>query len=253
MSVNLEIQFARLGNRVIILDADFGLANVEVMFGIRPKYNLADLMFKNKSLKDIICTGPENIGIISGGSGIQEMANLTNYQIKHLTSKLIELDEMADIIIVDTGAGISEAVLEFASYSSDIILVTSPEPTSITDAYALLKSLNKREDFDREQPVKMLTNRVETVKDGRELYEKLNIVVQRFLDVKVDFLGAVPMDINVSKAVMRQTPFTMAFPNTAATKAVEQIANKLVGTARDEHKEKKGIVYLFSHFIRKNQ
>ena len=157
------------------------------------------------------------------------------------------------IIIVDTGAGISEAVLEFASYSSDIILVTSPEPTSITDAYALLKSLNKREDFDREQPVKMLTNRVETVKDGRELYEKLNIVVQRFLDVKVDFLGAVPMDMNVSKAVMRQTPFTMAFPNTAATKAVEQIAKKLAGTARDEHKEKKGIVYLFSNFIRKNQ
>jgi len=252
MSVNLAIQFARLGKRVIILDADFGLANVEVMFGIRPQYNLADLMFKNKSLAEIICKGPEGIGIISGGSGIQEMANLTDYQIRHLTSKLIELDEMADIIIVDTGAGISNAVIEFAAYSSDIILVTSPEPTSITDAYALLKSLNKKDDYKKDKPVYMLTNRVDSTKAGKELYDKLNIVVEKFLDVKLDFLGAVPMDMNVSKAVMRQTPFTIAYPNTMATRAVEQIAQTLSGDVAHTQKEKKGIVYLFSNFIHKN-
>ena len=138
MSVNLAIQLHKLGKRVIILDADFGLANVEVMFGIRPAYSLADLMFKNKELKDIICPGPRGIGIISGGSGIQEMANLTKYQIENLTSKLYELDELADVIIIDTGAGISDAVLEFVTHSTEVILVATPEPTSITDAYALL-------------------------------------------------------------------------------------------------------------------
>lgn len=251
MSVNLAIQLQNLGKRVIILDADFGLANVEVMFGIRPAYSLADLMFKNKELKDIICPGPRGIGIISGGSGIQEMANLTKYQIGNLTSKLYELDELADVIIIDTGAGISDAVLEFVTHSTEVILVATPEPTSITDAYALLKSVNKRDDFDKTKPIKMITNRVGTAKEGKELFTKLDVVVERFLDVKIDFLGAVPQDSNVSKAVMRQVPFSIAYPNTQATIAVQTIANKLLGNTTYAQKNKKGITYLFSKFMHK--
>lgn len=251
MSVNLAIQLQNLGKRVIILDADFGLANVEVMFGIRPAYSLADLMFKYKELKDIICPGPRGIGIISGGSGIQEMANLTKYQIGNLTSKLYELDELADVIIIDTGAGISDAVLEFVTHSTEVILVATPEPTSITDAYALLKSVNKRDDFDKTKPIKMITNRVGTAKEGKELFTKLDVVVERFLDVKIDFLGAVPQDSNVSKAVMRQVPFSIAYPNTQATIAVQTIANKLLGNTTYAQKNKKGITYLFSKFMHK--
>lgn len=251
MSVNLAIQLQNLGKRVIILDADFGLANVEVMFGIRPAYSLADLMFKNKELKDIICPGPRGIGIISGGSGIQEMANLTKYQIGNLTSKLYELDELADVIIIDTGAGISDAVLEFVTHSTEVILVATPEPTSITDAYALLKSVNKRDDFDKTKHIKMITNRVGTAKEGKELFTKLDVVVERFLDVKIDFLGAVPQDSNVSKAVMRQVPFSIAYPNTQATIAVQTIANKLLGNTTYAQKNKKGITYLFSKFMHK--
>lgn len=249
MSVNLAIQLHKLGKRVIILDADFGLANVEVMFGIRPSYSLADLMFKNKELKEIICPGPRGIGIISGGSGIQEMANLTKYQIANLTSKLYELDELADVIIIDTGAGISDAVLEFVTHSTEVILVATPEPTSITDAYALLKSVNKREDFDKSKQIQMITNRVGSVKEGKELFEKLNVVVDRFLDVDIKFLGAVPQDMNVSKAVMRQVPFSIAYPNTHATMAVNQIAEKLLGNTVHAQKDKKGITYLFSRFM----
>ena len=146
-SVNLAIQLSRLGKRVIIFDADFGLANVEVMLGIRPQYNLADLMFKGKELTDIITQGPENIGFISGGSGIQELTRLTREQIIYLVQKLVQLDELADVIIVDTGAGISDSVLEFVSSSSEVLLVATPEPTSITDVYALLKSLHRKADF----------------------------------------------------------------------------------------------------------
>lgn len=249
MSVNLAIALHNLGKRVIILDADFGLANVEVMFGVRPAYSLADLMFKNKELDEIICPGPRGIGIISGGSGIQEMANLTKYQIANLTSKLYELDELADIIIIDTGAGISDSVMEFVSNSTEVLLVATPEPTSITDAYALLKSVDKREGFDKTKHIQMITNRVNSVKEGKELYEKLNVVVKRFLDVNLDFLGAVPQDMNVSKAVMRQVPFSIAYPNTQATLAVNDIASKLLGNNTNTQVDKRGITYLFSKFM----
>lgn len=249
ISVNLAIQLHKLGKRVIILDADFGLANVEVMFGIRPSYSLADLMFKNKDLKDIICPGPRGIGIISGGSGIQEMANLTKYQIDNLTSKLYELDELADIIIIDTGAGISDAVLEFVVNSTEVVLVATPEPTSITDAYALLKTVNKREDYDKSKPIRMITNRVESAKEGKELFHKLDVVVNRFLDVNIEYLGAVPQDSNVSKAVMRQVPFSIAYPNTLAALAVGEIAEKLLGNELKVQSGKKGITYLFSKFM----
>ena len=185
ISVNLAIALSRLGNRVIIFDADFGLANVEVMLGIRPGYNLADLMFKGKSLSDIITVGPENIGFISGGSGIQELTNLTRDQIIYLIQKLVELDEKADIVIIDTGAGISDSVMEFIAASTEVLLVATPEPTSLTDAYALLKALNRRTDISvQDMVIKMVANRVDSHAEGMELYNKLNLVVSKFLDIK---------------------------------------------------------------------
>ena len=127
ISINIALQFARMGKRVIILDADFGLANIEVMFGIIPKTNLSDLMFKGKELKDIILDGPEGVKFISGGSGIAKLANLDREQVRRMVGKLSELEEMADIIIIDTGAGMSSSVLEFLVSAPEIILVTTPE------------------------------------------------------------------------------------------------------------------------------
>ena len=251
IAVNLAIQFSNLGKRVIIMDADFGLANVEVMFGIRPKYNLADLIFKGKNLKDIITMGPKNIGFISGGSGIQELSNLSRDQIIYLTQKLYELDEIADVIIIDTGAGIANSVLEFVAASNEILLVATPEPTSITDAYALLKTLNKKADFDiKNTVVKMVANRVGSYEEGRELFDKLSIVVNKFLKIQVDFLGAVPQDALVTKAVMQQTPFSMAYPNSNAAKAVFELATMLEGSPVREKQPKRGIAQLFTNLIR---
>ncbi len=249
IAVNLAIQMQRQGKRVIILDADFGLANVEVMLGIRPQYNLADLMFRGKTLTEIITKGPEDIGFISGGSGIQELARMTKEQVMYLTQKLVELDSMADVIIVDTGAGIADNVLEFVTASSEVLLVATSEPTSITDAYALLKALNRRAGFSRERTsIKMISNRVGSEAEGRNLYEKMSIVVDKFLNIQPEFLGMIPQDDMTSKAVMLQKPITIAYPNSPAAKAMHSIACKLC--AGTEPVSKKGITGLFSDMIR---
>lgn len=251
VSVNLAIALSRLGNRVIILDADFGLANVEVMLGIRPQYNLADLMFRGKSLSDIITVGPENIGFISGGSGIQELTNLTRDQIVYLIQKLVELDEKADIIIVDTGAGIADSVLEFVAASSEVLLVATPEPTSITDAYALLKTLNRKTDVSLEDTViKMVANRIDSYEEGKELYDKLSLVVSKFLNLKLEYLGALPQDASVSKAVMKQKPAITLYPNSQFSKTLHSFANILCENKEMNVPSRKGIAQLFTNLLR---
>ncbi len=138
VAINLAVQFRKMGKRVIILDADFGLANIEIMFGTIPKHNLSDLIYQGKNIKDVITWGPEGVGFISGGSGISGMYNLSRDYLVYIIVNLAELDAIADIIIIDTGAGISNAVMEFLVASGEIILVTTPEPTSITASYSLL-------------------------------------------------------------------------------------------------------------------
>lgn len=251
ISVNLAIALSRLGKRVVILDADFGLANIEVMLGIRPTYNLADLIFRNKNLSEIITMGPENIGFISGGSGIQELTNLTKDQIVYLIRKLVELDKTVDIIIIDTGAGINDSVLEFVSSSSEVILVTTPEPTSITDAYALLKTLNRKSDFSTDNTViKIIANRVTPDENGQELFGKLNTVVTKFLKLKLEYFGQIPLDSTVSKAVIKQRPAITEYPNSNFSKFVTDFARRLCDTEPDFNQGKKGIAQLFSNLLK---
>ena len=229
VSINLALEFKKQGKNVIIFDADFGLANIEVMFGAIPKYNLADLIFKGKELKDIIVNGPMDIGFISGGSGINGLSNMTNDQVLYLKYKLGEIETLADVIIIDTGAGISDSVLEFVMSSAEVLLVATPEPTSITDSYALLKALNSRQGYSRENTtIKVVANRVQNQDDGENLYNKLNVVVSKFLDVNLEYLGMIPIDNNMSKAVMQQKPISMAYPNSVASKAFEKLSEKLM-------------------------
>jgi flagellar biosynthesis protein FlhG len=250
ISVNLAIQLQKMGNRVIILDADFGLANIEVMVGIRPRYNLADLIFHGKKLEEIITEGPEGIGFISGGSGIQELTHLSHEQINSLNQSLWRLDEVADVVIIDTGAGIGNEVMEFVYSSDETFLVVTPDPTSLTDAYAVLKSLNLRRSEEKPKAsVKMLANRVSSYAEGRELYNKLQVVVDRFLDVKLDFLGAIPQDNLLSKAVLRQTPVSLSFPRSASSKALHEIASMIHNNKVLEQREQGGIRLLFYNLI----
>ena len=203
-AINLAIQFRKMGQQVIILDADFGLANIEIMFGAVPKHNLCDLIYQGKSIRDIITWGPMDVGFISGGSGIAGMSNLSIDYLNYIIRNLVELDEMADTIIVDTGAGISDAVLEFLVASGEILLVTTPEPTSITDSYSLLKALNRHPRYSSETTkVKVIANKVFSEAEAEALYAKLEAVVARYLKVPITYLGMIPHDNQLAKAVKR--------------------------------------------------
>ncbi len=253
VSVNLAIQLSRMGKKAVILDADFGLANIEVMLGIRPQYNLADMMFRGKDIKDVISPGPENIGFISGGSGLKEMTGLNRDQILALVNMMYELDHLADVVIIDTGAGISDTVIELVASSEEVLLVATPEPTSITDAYALLKTLHRHGDFESgKTQIKMVGNRIQSYEEGKELYYKLNTVVKKFLDMDMEYLGAIPYDECLSQAVMKQQPVSMAYPNAPATRAMLELAMVL----EDEQQEissfdkVNGIAGLFTRLFR---
>lgn len=251
ISINLAIQLTRMGKRVVVFDADFGLANIEVMLGVRPQYNLADMMFRGKDLADIITQGEEGISFISGGSGIQELASMNREQVMFLTSRLIALDKYADVIIVDTGAGISDSVLEFVLASTEVLLVATPEPTSITDAYALLKALNRKTEFVKEHTsIKMISNRVKNDAEGQNVYEKMSVVSEKFLNIPITYLGPVPMDEQISKAVMRQKPVSVINPDAPSARAIKQIAEKLLELETEEISDKRGMFQLFSNLIR---
>lgn len=251
LSVNLALELRKIGKRVVILDADFGLANIEVMLGIRPKYNLADVIFHNKKMKEIITEGPNGIGFISAGSGIKELANLTRDQVFYLTRTLNDLDQIADVIIIDTGAGIADSVLEFVAASSEVLLVATPEPTSITDAYALLKTLNQKAEFVKNNTrIKMIANRVKNYKEGEAIYNKMKVVIDKFLNINVEYLGAIPDDVNVSKAVIQQKPLTLAYPSTIASTSIQELARALNDNKLCEQIERKGISQLFIKLLK---
>lgn len=253
VSINLAIQFRKLGKRVIILDADFGMANIEIMFGAVPKHNLCDLIYQGKSITDIITWGPMEVGFISGGSGIAGMSNLSKEYLNYIIQNLAELDSIADVIIVDTGAGISDAVLEFLVACGEVLLVTTPEPTSITDSYSLLKALYRHPRFDASlTKVKLIANRVAKESDGKVLYEKLNAVISRYLKIPITYLGCVPDDSQLSKAVMQQLPVSLRNPSAKSSIAFEQIAARLWDAEETERQPKRGMAAFFSHIIGRN-
>ena len=248
VSINLALQFRKMGHRVIILDADFGLANIEIMFGTVPKHNLCDLIYQGKNIKDIITWGAGEVGFISGGSGIVGMSNLSKEHLNYIIQNLVQLDAIADIIIIDTGAGISDAVMEFLVASGEILLVTTPEPTSITDSYSLLKALNRHPRFSKENSkIKVIANRVNKISDGQNLFTKLEVVVSRYLKFPIGYLGAVPWDHQLTDAVMQQKPVSLSYPNAKASQAFEEIAAKLMG--EEKPAKKRGMAAFFSHIV----
>lgn len=249
-AINLAVQFRKMGQRVIILDADFGLANIEIMFGAIPKHNLSDLIYQGKNIKDIITWGPMEIGFISGGSGIAGLSNLSREYLNYIIQNLVELDAITDVIIVDTGAGISDAVLEFLVASGEILLVTTPEPTSITDSYSLLKSLCRHERFSKEySQIKVIANKVDSQGEGENLFNKLNTVVNRYLKLPIVYLGCIPRDNALSKAVMQQMPVSIENPNAKSALAYEAMAAELMQKEQRQTLKKRGMAAFFSHIV----
>ncbi len=249
-SINLAVQMKKMGKRVIILDADFGLANIEIMFGTVPKYNFSDLIYQGKNIKDIITWGPNEVGFISGGSGIAGMSDLGRDHLTTIIQNLAELDSLTDIIIIDTAAGISDVVLEFLVSSGEIILVTTPEPTSITDSYSLLKAVSRHPRFFKEETkIRVLSNRVDSYEEGKSLFTKLNAVVNRYLKLSISYLGSIPQDKALSDAVMQQMPVSIQSPKAKSALAYEQIANSLLTGEEVKEVKKRGMAAFFSHII----
>ena len=250
MAVNLAVQLSRLGKRVIIFDADIGLANVEVMFGVIPKYNLSDVLYRGMAMRDIITKGPMNIGFISGGSGVMGLNNLTRDQILSVVSKLSELDSMADIVLIDTGAGISDSVMEFVLASPEVLLITTPEPSSLTDSYSLIKTLYRNPDFNyKETIINVIANRVNSAAEGQAVFDKFSSVVSKFLNWNVNYLGLIPQDPDVERAVRQQQVVSLYDPQAESSQAFAKIAESLVSGENCYYDIKGGFSRMIYRFL----
>lgn len=221
-SVNLALALRGLGKNPIILDADFGLANVEIILGEHPKYNLSHLIKGECQIADLVTESKYGISFISGGSGIRDMNFLPSYQISEISRKLGQLSELTDILIIDTGAGINDIVVKFCNLADQVYVVVTPEPTSITDGYALLKTLISN--FGLKSDVKLVINKADSQKEAHGVYHKLSYACKNFLEYQIDYAGFVPYDEQLFKAVKEQVPIFKYNMRAKSSMAYYQIA-----------------------------
>ena len=232
VSVNLSAALAAAGERVLLMDADLGLANVDVLLGLSPEFDLQHVINGEKSLDEVVIPGPAGFQLIPASSGVEHMAELTTLQQASLITAFSELKTPIDTLIVDTAAGISGSVVSFAKACQEVIVVVCDEPTSLTDAYALIKVMSTRHGVSRFQ---MLANMVKDENQGLLLYDKLLNTCDRFLNVGLGYLGAMPFDDQLRAAVKAQQPVVSAYPRSRAAKAMARIAEKVKAWPAPEH------------------
>ncbi len=224
-SVNLAIAIAARGGRVILLDADLGLANVEVLMGLSSLYNLEHVIEGERRMADILVRAPGGIEIIPGSSGLARMADLPAAARQNLLQGLEDLQRLADFIVIDTMAGIGRNAVAFAAAADEVILVATPEPSAIVDAYAMLKTVHA---YRENAVVRLLVNMVGSDAQARAVASKLAGVSQQYLGRNLSYLGCLPRDPHVSQAVMQSRPFVLIYPNAPATKYIQVIAGRIV-------------------------
>ncbi len=224
LSVNLGVTLAKSGRKVALLDADMGLANVDILLGMHPKFNLSHVLSGEKSLSEITVIGPSGLQVIPASSGIQHMSELNNIEQAAIVHAFSELDKDLDVLIVDTAAGISGSVVNFARACQEVIVVVCDEPTSLTDAYAFMKLLNR--DYGLFQ-FHILANMVQSVQQGQNLFNKLSKVTDRYLDIALTFAGAIPFDEYLRQSVQKQTAVVEAFPHSKSAQAFKVVAQRI--------------------------
>ncbi len=223
VSVNLGVTLAAQGKEVMLLDADLGLANVDVMLGLHTNYDLSHVLKGERALEEVICTGPQGLRIVPASSGLQDMAELSTAEHAGVIGAFSELSVTPDVLLIDTAAGISDNVVTFSRAAQEVVVVVCDEPASITDAYALIKLLNREYGIYR---FRVLTNRVQSVQDGRALYNKILKVTDRYLEVALDFMGVVPEDEYLRRAVQKQRAVVDAYPRSKSALAFKKLASK---------------------------
>jgi flagellar biosynthesis protein FlhG len=244
MSINIAIAYAQLGKKVLVMDADLGLANVNVAMGIIPKYNLYHLIRQKKKMKDIIINTDYGIQIVAGASGFSKIANLSEEEREHFIEEIGKMDAV-DIIVIDTSAGVSSNVLDFIAAADDAIIVTTPEPTAITDAYGIIKIIATEID-NMNLGIKLIVNRVKSVTEGKKVSERVINIASQFLNLKVDYLGYVYDDPQVSQAILKQKPFIIVDPDSKASICIKHIVGRL---EKVEYKEGGGLKKFLNRLV----
>jgi len=242
LSINIAIAYSQLGKKVLVLDADLGLANVNVAMGVIPKHNLYHVIRKQKEMKDIIVDTPYGIQIVAGASGFSRIANLSEDERQHFVSEFTALSD-ADIIIIDTSAGVGSNVLAFVGAADDAVIITTPEPTAITDAYGIIKTISVEID-DLDMGIKLVVNRVSSVTEAKRVAQRVVDIAGQFLNVKLDYLGFVYEDPTVQAAVRKQQPFFVVDQYGRASQCIQHIVGRLENVDFKEGGE-------FSRFIRR--
>jgi flagellar biosynthesis protein FlhG len=225
LSVNMALAYARLGKKVVVMDADLGLANVNVMLNMVPKYNLYHVIKKQKTIRDILVETEYGISIVAGASGFSQIANMNEEDRQNFINELDTLSN-ADIIIIDTSAGVSSNVLDFIAAADDAVIITTPEPTAITDAYGIIKIIATEYD-DLNMGLKLVVNRARSVTEAKKVADRMITIAGQFLNLKVDYLGFIYDDTVVSQAVLRQKPFMVIDPRCKASQCVQHIVERM--------------------------
>lgn len=246
-TLNFALTLQSRGYKVLIFDADIGLANIDVLMGESPKYSLYHLLKREKSIWDIIHHTQSGLMFIAGGSGFHDLLKLTEEELEHFVHEVNKLNGHVDYILFDTGAGLSKETLKFIVAAEETFVVTTPEPTSITDAYAIIKMVSGM-DFDVD--FRLIINRISDKREGKQTADKITMVAKQFLDVDIATLGYVYDDTHVTKAVKRQIPFTLAYPNSAASKAVYDVVNRFLSGKQSGQDEGGGIRSFLSRMVR---
>jgi flagellar biosynthesis protein FlhG len=218
---NLAVELARVGKRVLVLDADLGLGNIDVLLGLVPRYTLEHVLCGSHRLSDIIIQGPAGIQVLPAGSGLPQFTSMTDAQQLMLQSELEHVADSVDVLLIDTGAGVSPNVTYFASAAQEAIVVISPEPTSLTDAYALMKVLCRQH---RERRFKVLVNLAKSQREATQTFHKLDIAAERFLNISLEYLGFIPLDDYLPMAVIEQKAVTERFPCAPSSRAFIELA-----------------------------
>ena len=247
VSVNLALAYARLGKKVVVMDADLGLANVNIMLNMVPKFNLYDMIRKGKTMKEIIVETEYGISIVAGALGISQVANLSENERHNFIDELNTLS-FADIIIIDTSAGVSSNVLDFIAAADDAIIITTPEPTAITDAYGIIKIIATEYD-NLDMELKLVINRVKGAAEAKKVADRMTNIASQFLNLKVDYLGFIYDDSVVSQAVLRQKPFMVIDPRCKASICIQHIVGKM---EKSEIRETGGFTSMFKRLFRKS-
>lgn len=224
ITVNLAIVLSKMGYKVAILDVDFGFANVDVMLGISAKHTLLELIRGERNIFEVLNDGPYNIQFLSGGSGVEELIQLDKEHVGEFISNISLLDNIFDVILIDTGAGLSRNIMSFILAADEVLLVTTPEPTAITDAYAMIKMISRQ---DKHRIVKLVVNKAESYKEANEILDKLLMVSDKFLSFKLQKIGYILEDECIPKAVRQQKPFCISYPKSQASHQITQLAMKL--------------------------